>query len=80
MEAGEILVSVSDSGPGVSPDIEDNLFKPFTTTKPNGVGIGLSICRSIVETHGGRLWPSANTPRGAVFRFTLPVHVDGAQR
>ncbi|HYA73387.1 MAG TPA: PAS domain S-box protein, partial [Roseiarcus sp.] len=73
-EAGDVLVSVSDSGPGLAPAARDNLFKAFHTTKPGGLGLGLSICRSIVEAHGGRLWASANAPRGAVFQFTLPSH------
>ncbi len=68
----DILVSVSDSGPGLSPEIQENLFKAFHTTKPNGLGLGLSICRSIIEIHGGRLWASANAPCGAVFQFILP--------
>ena len=72
-EAGDVLVSVRDSGPGLAPEIRDNLFKAFHTTKPSGLGLGLSICRSIVESHGGRLWASANEPRGAVFKFTLPL-------
>ncbi len=71
-EAGGVLVSVRDSGPGLTPGIQENLFKAFHTTKPNGLGLGLSICRSIVEQHGGRLWASANAPCGAVFQFTLP--------
>ena len=71
-EAGGVLVSVRDSGPGLTPGIQENLFKAFHTTKPNGLGLGLSICRSIVEQHGGRLWASANPPCGAVFQFTLP--------
>ena len=67
---------MGDSGPGLPPAAQDNLFKAFYTTKPNGLGLGLSICRSIVEGHGGRLWASANAPRGAVFQFTLPVQSD----
>ena len=77
-EAGDILVAVRDSGPGLAPAIQENLFKAFYTTRPNGLGLGLSICRSIVETHGGRLWATANAPRGAVFQFTLPSHLDHA--
>jgi PAS domain S-box-containing protein len=73
VESGGVLVSVRDTGPGLPPVALERLFEPFHTTKPNGMGIGLSICRSIVEAHGGRLWASANTPRGAVFQFTLPV-------
>jgi signal transduction histidine kinase len=75
-EADEVLVSVRDSGPGLSPTIRDNLFQAFQTTKPNGLGLGLSICRSIIESHGGRLWASANTTHGTVFQFTLPQHSD----
>jgi C4-dicarboxylate-specific signal transduction histidine kinase len=71
-KAGGVLVSVRDSGPGVKLAVQEDLFKPFHTTKPNGLGLGLSICRSIIEGHGGRLWASANTPHGAVFQFTLP--------
>jgi C4-dicarboxylate-specific signal transduction histidine kinase len=71
-EAGGVLISVRDSGPGLRPGVQKNLFKSFHTTKPNGLGLGLSICRSIVEQHGGRLWASANAPRGAVFQFVLP--------
>ena len=71
-ETDDVLVAVRDSGPGFAPATLENLFKAFYTTKPNGMGLGLSICRSIVEGHGGRLWASANSPRGAVFQFTLP--------
>ena len=60
-------------------DCSENLFEAFHTTKPNGLGLGLSICRSIIEAHGGRLWASANAPRGAVFQFTLPVNHPAAR-
>jgi C4-dicarboxylate-specific signal transduction histidine kinase len=69
-----LLVAVRDTGPGLAPAVEENLFKAFHTTKPNGMGLGLSICRSIIESRGGRMWATANTPRGAVFQFTLPAH------
>ena len=69
-----LLVAVSDSGPGVAPDDRDRIFESFYTTKANGVGIGLSICRSIIDAHGGRLWADALRPRGAILRFTLPAH------
>lgn len=72
-DAGSVLVSVSDSGPGVAAADVERLFEPFYTSKAGGMGMGLSICRSIVEAHGGRLWASANAPRGAVFQFTVPV-------
>ena len=69
----EVLVSVRDSGPGLTPENVERLFDAFYTTKPGGLGVGLSICRSIVEAHGGRIWASLNEPRGAVFQFTLAV-------
>ena len=70
---GEILVSVEDTGPGIDARTADKLFAPFFTTKPQGIGMGLPICRSIIEAHGGRLWAANNEPRGAVFHFTLPA-------
>jgi C4-dicarboxylate-specific signal transduction histidine kinase len=75
-DSGDVLVSIRDSGPGLAPAATEHLFKAFHTTKPSGLGLGLSICRSIVEAHGGQLWASANSPRGAVFQFTLPAHPD----
>jgi PAS domain S-box-containing protein len=66
------LVSVRDSGPGVDPEQRERVFEAFYTTKSNGVGIGLSICRSIIDAHGGRLWIEVNEPRGAIFQFTVP--------
>jgi signal transduction histidine kinase len=68
-----ILVAVRDSGPGLTPERVARLFQAFHTTKPAGMGMGLSICRSIVEAHGGRVWATANAPRGAIFQFTLPA-------
>jgi signal transduction histidine kinase len=68
-----VLVTVRDSGPGLDPQLVDRLFEPFYTTKPQGLGMGLTISRSIIEAHGGRLWANANAPQGAVFRFTLPI-------
>ncbi|MGF6935711.1 PAS domain S-box-containing protein [Paraburkholderia sp. UCT70] len=73
-DAGCVLVAVRDSGPGFTADSAEHVFAPFYTTKPTGLGMGLSICRSIIEAHGGRLWASANVPRGAVFQFTVPVY------
>jgi C4-dicarboxylate-specific signal transduction histidine kinase len=69
-----VLVAVCDSGPGFAPESVERVFAPFYTTKSTGLGMGLSICRSIIEAHGGRLWASANLPRGAVFQFTVPFH------
>jgi C4-dicarboxylate-specific signal transduction histidine kinase len=68
-----VLVAVRDSGPGLKPESFDRLFDPFYTSKPGGMGMGLSICRSIIEAHGVRVWAAANAPQGAVFNFTLPV-------
>ena len=66
------VVTVRDSGPGIDPDQRERVFEAFYTTKSNGVGIGLSICRSIIDAHGGRLWVETNGPRGAAFQFTIP--------
>jgi signal transduction histidine kinase len=71
-QAGGVLVAVHDSGPGIDPERLERVFEAFYTTKSRGIGMGLSICRSIIEAHGGRLWAAANEPRGAVFQFTLP--------
>jgi len=72
VEAGGVLVAVQDSGPGLEAAMVERLFESFYTTKPTGLGLGLSICRSIIEAHGGRLWASTNQRRGATFQFTLP--------
>ncbi len=72
-EAGHVLIEVADSGHGIGSTNLDQLFKAFFTTKPAGMGMGLSICRSIIEAHGGNVWASDNTPSGAVFHFTLPA-------
>jgi signal transduction histidine kinase len=69
----EVLVAVRDSGPGIDPERLERVFDSFYTTKSNGMGLGLSICRSIVDAHGGQLWAGANEPGGAVFQFTLPA-------
>ena len=68
-----VLITVRDSGPGLDPQRLNRLFDPFYTTKPQGLGMGLAISRSIVEAHGGRLWAKPNAPRGAVFQFALPI-------
>jgi hypothetical protein len=71
-----LLISVSDTGPGLTPDQTDQIFKAFFTTKPQGTGMGLAISRSIIEAHGGRLWPTVNAGRGATFHLTLPREVE----
>jgi len=70
---GQVLISVSDTGIGLPPERANRVFEAFFTTKPQGTGMGLSISRSIIESHGGRLWASGNSDRGATFQFTLPV-------
>ena len=73
-ETDQVLVTVSDCGVGVAAENVDRLFDAFFTTKSGGMGMGLSICRSIVDAHGGRLSASGNTGPGATFQFTLPLH------
>jgi two-component system sensor kinase FixL len=72
-EGGAVVVRIVDTGPGLAPDVANRLFQPFVTTKPQGMGVGLSICRSIVEGHGGTLVAEANPGGGTVFAFTLPL-------
>jgi signal transduction histidine kinase len=72
-EDGQVIISVSDSGVGLPQQQADKIFDPFFTTKPHGIGMGLRISRSIVESHGGRLWAEGNSPHGASFSFTLPI-------
>jgi C4-dicarboxylate-specific signal transduction histidine kinase len=74
-EPGRVLVAVGDSGPGLPQANPEQIFDAFYTTKPSGLGMGLSICRSIVDAHGGRLWAVSNQPRGAIFYMTLPIGV-----
>jgi PAS domain S-box-containing protein len=73
-----VVVAVQDSGPGLGPASIDRIFDAFYTTKPGGMGMGLSICRSIIEAHGGRLWAATGVPQGAIFNFTLPAHPNTA--
>jgi C4-dicarboxylate-specific signal transduction histidine kinase len=77
LESTDVLIAVRDSGSGLDPQSLDRLFEAFYTTKPDGLGMGLAISRSIIEAHGGRLWATANAPRGAVFQFTLPTGGEG---
>ena len=72
-QSDRLLVAVADAGVGIEPENLNRVFSAFQTTKPGGLGMGLAICRSIVEAHGGRLWADANVPRGAIFRFTVPT-------
>ena len=73
--AGQVLVEVGDSGTGIDPAHAGQLFNAFFTTKADGMGMGLSICRSIIEAHGGRIWASPNAGPGTIFQFTLPAHL-----
>jgi signal transduction histidine kinase len=72
---GQVLISVSDTGVGLPAEKADEIFNAFFTTKPQGSGMGLAICRSIVESHSGLLWASPNTGGGTIFQFTLPAEV-----
>jgi signal transduction histidine kinase len=74
-EPSGVLISVADTGKGIDPKIIDRIFNPLFTTKSNGMGLGLSICRSIIEAHDGRLWVSAGAQGGSVFQFVLPANV-----
>jgi signal transduction histidine kinase len=75
-ENEQVMVSVSDTGVGLPQQQADQIFDPFFTTKPHGTGMGLRISRSIVESHGGRLWAADKSPRGASFCFTLPTKAE----
>ena len=75
---GELVVSVSDTGTGIAPQHVDQIFDAFYTTKAHGIGMGLAISRSIVESHGGRLWATSNPGPGANFHLTLPIQSEGA--
>ena len=77
-EPGGVAVAVQDSGPGLPPATLERVFEAFYTTKADGMGMGLSICHSIIEAHGGQLWASANIPRGAILQFTVPARTNGA--
>jgi len=76
-ERGDVVIAVTDTGTGLDPTKKERIFDAFFTTKPEGMGLGLSICRSIVETHGGRLWASPNLTQGSTFQFTVPAAADG---
>ena len=76
---GQVEVSVADSGPGIDAQSLPRVFEPFFTTKPNGIGMGLAICRKILEAHHGRIWGENAPGGGAVFRFSLPAAENGAE-
>jgi C4-dicarboxylate-specific signal transduction histidine kinase len=73
VQPGSVVIAVEDTGAGLDPAVAERMFQPFFTTKPDGLGMGLAICRSIIEAHGGRLWVSARAPHGADVRFTVPL-------
>lgn len=79
-EGGDTQVSVEDLGSGLAPADKDRIFEPFYTTKPDGMGMGLMFCRSVIEAHGGRLWATDNQPQGAIFHFMLPANADDQPR
>jgi signal transduction histidine kinase len=74
-DSNRVSIAIQDSGPGLAPANLERAFEAFYTTKPGGLGMGLSICRSIIESHEGRLWAAAGEPRGTVFTFTLSAHL-----
>jgi signal transduction histidine kinase len=76
---GQLMVSVCDTGVGLPPQQADQIFNAFFTTKPHGTGMGLRISRSIIESHGGRLWAAGNSPRGASFCFSLPTKAEAPE-
>jgi two-component system sensor kinase FixL len=73
LEGSDVEIAVSDTGTGLPDDVVSRLFHPFVTTKERGMGMGLSICRTIAEAHGGRLWLASNTSEGATFKLSLPI-------
>ena len=76
-DVSQVVVAIQDSGVRLDPETADRLFAAFFTTNPGGMGMGLSICRSIIENHEGKLWASGNDGPGATFQFTVPVHQAG---
>jgi C4-dicarboxylate-specific signal transduction histidine kinase len=78
-ERGSVAIAISDNGDGIAPQDIERIFEPFVTSKSHGIGLGLAICRSIVEAHGGRLWASNNASRGATMEFELPAEPTGSE-
>jgi two-component system, LuxR family, sensor kinase FixL len=78
-EHGSVAIAISDNGDGIAPQDIERIFEPFVTSKPHGIGLGLAICRSIIEAHGGRLWASNNAARGATLEFELPAETTGTE-
>jgi signal transduction histidine kinase len=76
--SGNVLVGVDDTGAGLAAGLLDRIFEPLFTTKSHGMGMGLAICKSIVESHGGRIWALPHQPHGTTFQFTVPTTEDGA--
>ena len=76
-DSGNVEITVADHGPGISEDQLAGVFEPFVTTKPHGMGLGLAICRTIVESHGGRIWATNNADQGATLHFELPGQGEG---
>ncbi|WP_349531105.1 ATP-binding protein [Bradyrhizobium sp. NAS80.1] len=79
-DSNYVLITFRDTGPGLDPNSADRVFEAFYTTKSDGMGMGLAICHSIIEAHGGRMWAGANHPRGAVFQFSIPIAQEGVDR
>src|SRR5208283_2848720 len=71
-----VRIAVSDCGVGIAPDKLEQVFEPFYSTKPHGMGLGLSVCRTIISAHGGKLWAANGAARGAVFYFTIPAQTE----
>jgi signal transduction histidine kinase len=78
-ERGAVAIAISDNGNGIAPQDIERIFEPFVTSKSHGIGLGLAICRSIIEAHGGRLWASNNASRGATMEFELPAGPTGIE-
>jgi C4-dicarboxylate-specific signal transduction histidine kinase len=78
-ERGAVAIAISDNGDGIAPQDIERIFEPFVTSKSHGIGLGLAICRSIIEAHGGRLWASNNVSRGATMEFELPAEPTGSE-